>query len=741
MRFRFAQLFLVSTATTLVLTACGSDSGNPLDEDVPQSVAPVSEDTVIQPSVVSDASLDDSQQLLPTDDTNEGSEILPSDSIVDAQQPTTASNSIDDNLAGQLTDSNNAGDQQTEPSVAGTNDDTQDSLTDSIDAEVQQPTAPIIDANDGQQSPSENLNPVSSESVVINAPITATSQMAFLERLGPPPYADLPVIDAVPWSRTISFLPEDAQAQFSDDCLLDNFGSTFCYSPGTRLLQAVLNDGQPFWSFNLPGDSATNRIDGINMTRGDQLTILANITTEFGDPRHELSFFTQTGEFLQTLDIFGLDGSRWPAINIQGEPLIVDKILDRDSFGQRFDLRVIGNHYEFAPGGNRAIPSDWTQVGTVTANLDGDTGQYIDITLCEGAQISVPSLWPGGPPPCDDVSEFGELSRNTAQRQLHDDVISVASDEIRFAAEHVIRAGDTAAGFGLTTDLPCYGDRLDAQCAMLLLPGIGDMHLSSTTTIECSEPAFDNETLLFITGTAQLNQTLVRTSEGGVELRDQFSFTNRCGFGNGQFIIGNATVVSNISLNTGSVTDSETLFDDLTSIVGFGALRFIDGNYRANTPERDGISYNLQSSRIDRGGICSRSCAPLLGFGGFFSNVDIDVSKFADGGYDYNLSADWTATAGNPEQTPLLGVADTIVAELSFSGAVNDTGRENPLTGFAEVQGRNGATVRMMPTSDLNFPDIPFVEYELTQIDGSMESWKLPLLSFLDLSIKSLRLP
>ena len=59
---------------------------------------------------------------------------------------------------------------------------------------------------------------------------------------------------------------------------------------------------------------------------------------------------------------------------------------------------------------------------------------------------------------------------------------------------------------------------------MLLLPGIGDMHLSSTTTIECSEPAFDNETFLFITGTAQLSQTMVRTSEGGVELREQFSF-------------------------------------------------------------------------------------------------------------------------------------------------------------------------------------------------------------------------
>ena len=702
MEHRFAKLLFISTATSLFIAACGSDSGGQLDSDNPQANAPVLEDAATQPSGVSDSSVNDAQQpSVPVVDNNDIPDVSPPDSITEAQDP----------------------------------------VSPVIDTDTQQPATPVVAVDDIQLPLEDDSNSVALEPVTIDSPVGSVSQMAFLESLGPPPYANLPVIDAVPWTRDLPFLPEEVQAQFSDDCLLDNFGSTFCYSPGTRLLQAVLLTGEPFWSFNLPGDNATNRIDGLNMTRGGQLTILANITTEFGDPRHELSFFTQTGEFQQTLGLFELGNSRWPAINIQGEPLIVEKVLDTTSFGQKFDLRVIGNHYELVPGGNRAIPSDWTQVGTVTANLDGDTGQYIDITLCEGTQISVPSLWPGGPPPCNDVSEFGELSRNSAQQLLHSNINSVASDEIRVAAEHVLRISDAVADFGLTTDLPCYQDSLDAQCAMQLLPEIGDTHLSSTSTIECSEPAFDDETLLFVTATAQLSQILVRTSEGGVELRDQFSFTNRCGFGNGQFIIGNATVESSIALNSGSVTGSETLFDNLTSIVGFGAFRFVDGNYRANTPERDGISYSLESSRIDRGGICSRSCPPNLSFSGFFSNIDIDVSKFTDGGYDYNLSADWTATAGNPERTPLLGVADTIVAELSFSGAVNATSRENPLTGFAEVLGRNGATVRMTPTSDLNFPDIPFVEYELTQIDGSMESWKLPVLSFLDRSITSLRLP
>jgi len=713
MKYRFAKLLLLSTAATLVVTACGSDSSSPLDDDVSQAPTPTVEETVAQSPVVSDDPVGGTQESsLPTAVANDSPEISPSDPIIDVQRP--------------------------EVSVVSTSDTDQIPLTDTNNADPEQMAVPVVEVNDSQNAPADDPNPAPIEPTVFDGPVTSSSQMAFLERLGPPPYASLPVVDAVPWSRTLRFLPEEVESQLSDDCLLDSFGSIFCYSPDTRLLQAVLNTGDPFWSFNLPGDSTTNRIDGINLINPNQLTILANITTEFGDPQHELSFFTHTGEFQQTLDLFQLNGSRWPAINIQGEPLIVDKRLVDSSFGREFDLEVIGNHYELVPGGNRSIPADWTQVGTVTARLDGDTGEYVDITLCEGTQISAPSLWPGGSAPCSDISEFGELSRNTAQKQLHDNVNSVASDEIRSAAEHVIRAGDIAAGFGLTTDLPCYGDRLEAQCAMQLLPGIGDTHLSSTTTIECSEQAFDNETSLFITGTAQLNQTLVRTSEGSVELRDQFSFTNRCGFGNGQFIIGNATVVSSISLNTGSVTGSETLFDNLTSIVGFRAFRFIDGSYRANTPERDGISYNLRSSRIDRGRICNRSCPPSLGFSGFFSNVDIDVSKFTDGGYDYNLSADWTATLGNPEFIPLLGVADTILVELSFNGTANSLGRENPLTGFAELQGRNGATVRMTPTSDLNFPDIPFVEYELTQVDGSMESWKLPLVSFLDLSIKSL---
>jgi len=108
------------------------------------------------------------------------------------------------------------------------------------------------------------LTPAPIEPTVFDGPVTSSSQMAFLERLGPPPYASLPVVDAVPWSRTLRFLPEEVESQLSDDCLLDSFGSTFCYSPDTRLLQAVLNTGDPFWSFNLPGDSTTNRIDGIN---------------------------------------------------------------------------------------------------------------------------------------------------------------------------------------------------------------------------------------------------------------------------------------------------------------------------------------------------------------------------------------------------------------------------------------------------------------------------------------------
>ena len=88
MEHQFTKLLFISTATSLFLAACGSDSGSPVDDEVPQASAPVLEDTVAQPSGVSGSPVNDAQQpSVPVVDNNDIPDVSPPDSITEAQDP------------------------------------------------------------------------------------------------------------------------------------------------------------------------------------------------------------------------------------------------------------------------------------------------------------------------------------------------------------------------------------------------------------------------------------------------------------------------------------------------------------------------------------------------------------------------------------------------------------------------------------------------------------------------------
>ena len=728
--YQSTRLTVLSLAATVLLASCSGDSTDssdlaestiipaPISED-----APLAADPIVEQPVAADLPLTDTQESTP----------LPADI-----NETTA------NQQGSSTDADITVDQQ--PSPPDTNlDDSQQSpsLADSpaTPIVVTPESLPIEEPVVVEEQVVIEQPVVVEEPVANDTPFSSTMTMAFLQPLGQPPYANLPVVDSTPWSRGFS-LSQNSGVMLPDDCLADSFSNHYCYQPGSRLLQAVLSNGDPFWSFNLPGDNTINRIDGIALTTTDNLTIVANVTSEFGDPRHEMSSFSHTGEFRQTQNILEFEGTPWPAINIQGEPLIVDKVDFSFSLGRAWDLRLQGNYYELQPGGNRATPADWEQAGTITALVNRGTGEYMKLTLCEGDRFTVPSAWPGGASVCDDVSQSGDLSRNSAQSRLRNNIGLLASSGLGSAAELPAVASDSVESLGLTTDLPCVQNGFDAQCATSLLPAVGDRRASTPITVDCAGEAFDEELFTFVTATAELTQVLVRTSENTVELHDKFAFTNRCLINDAagtEALLGDVTVVSTMDLTTAAIIDRETIFDNLTAIRGFTVWRFVDGSFRSNNSAGQSTSYSLQSNRVDSGQICSRSCAPHIGFNGNFTEVDLDISRFTNGDYSYDLSAGWTVTVGRPEL--LSGIPDFIEVDLDFNASARVTEGENPFSGFAEIEDHLGTTIRMAPISDVNFPNLPLLEYELSQIDGNIESWNLPVRSFIDGSITSLREP
>ena len=194
-------------------------------------------------------------------------------------------------------------------------------------------------------------------------------------------------------------LAPELQAVFTPDCLFTGNSPVICYRAEDRLLSASLFDGAPFWSFNLPGDNTTNRIEGLEQTGFNSFAIIANVTLDPAEPRQEVSYFDLRGEFQNTFPLFenlreldGESGSSQVAVNIQGEPLLSLGVFNNFSFGiDSTRLVVAGNYYQLIDGGDPAQLNDWRHTGVIINVIDTVNAERLSVQLIPDAVISNPA--------------------------------------------------------------------------------------------------------------------------------------------------------------------------------------------------------------------------------------------------------------------------------------------------------------------------------------------------------------
>jgi len=195
--------------------------------------------------------------------------------------------------------------------------------------------------------------------------------------------------------RYQSLAPE-VQASLAPDCLLTGSSPIICYRSEDRSLSGVNFDGTPRWSFVLPGDNATNRIEGLELIGFANFAIIANITVNPAEPRQEVSIFGVNGGFLNTYPLFenlrdfdGQAGTSKMAVNIQGEPLLSLGVFNNFSFGiDSTRLVVAGNYYNLIDGGDPAQLNDWRHTGVIIETLNTSTAQRLSAQMIPGALIS-----------------------------------------------------------------------------------------------------------------------------------------------------------------------------------------------------------------------------------------------------------------------------------------------------------------------------------------------------------------
>lgn len=193
----------------------------------------------------------------------------------------------------------------------------------------------------------------------------------------------------------------EQQQRFPSDCLFAGgqfstiaFGGTpsVCFSP---LRRELINSAR--FRFSLPGDNATNHVEAIEWVNASAIALIADITTEFGQSRYELSLFQQSGQFTFTQPILNsivnpANAGPRRAINLDGKD-----IRERRDGGSRGGERssriyIIGEYYELNPNGNPSTISGWRNVGAFAAKYDTTTGELLSETFYEGrSQESITS--------------------------------------------------------------------------------------------------------------------------------------------------------------------------------------------------------------------------------------------------------------------------------------------------------------------------------------------------------------
>lgn len=567
--------------------------------------------------------------------------------------------------------------------------------------------------------------PAVSNSTTPSDPVASSGPMTFLSNLGEPPYANLPLVHTDPAVSNLANLPDRVRSNLPEDCMLDQYGLYFCYQPSTRLLQSLLNTGEPFWSFNLPGSNRTNRIDGVRLTLPNRLAVVANVTTEFGSPRHEVSFFTSRGEFIETREIFNFEDLAYPHINIQGEPLIVSGASKATLFGVVWNLELSGNTYELVPGGNRANPSDWRHTGTITASLDGLTGEYSGITLCSGKLIDNPQTFERGCADRDSSNIYANtMLRNNAAGKLSLGYQELNDGMLQAASRVMLEFRNATRTNGLVTDLGCDPERTGDDCS--LVPSVGDRVRSSTAMIECTVP----DSRILGVGDAELTQRLMRVSGNRIRLADEYVLGDRCSLeGVGWHITGAVSVLTELELSSGTLVYQQVLFNDVMINQPFGRFyRFYDGAYSEQTAGSSN-NWQLNSARIDRGGICNRSCLPNPITAGRFENISLDMSEAGSGNYTHRIDSTWVITAEAPNE--FSGQPQIITSDFSFDASTNRH------IGYLQMVDRDGSSVRVTPVDNASFPTLPHLQYQLTNVGGEQSTWSLPARGFPNTLVRS----
>jgi len=210
---------------------------------------------------------------------------------------------------------------------------------------------------------------------------------------------DLPIVNTLVTLPNQGYLNLDPtiQAMLPSDCIAELYYSIYCFSTEDRTLMAISSGGEPRWNFQLPGDNATNRIEGLHVLSIRQLAIVANTTNDPANSQHEISLFDTSGEFCCTYSLFdnflnlaGQATDNRLSVNIQGEPLLSAANLETDSeMGTRNSrLFVAGNYYELIDGGNASQIGDWRHRGVVINSINVDTGIRRLTRMIPGALIS-----------------------------------------------------------------------------------------------------------------------------------------------------------------------------------------------------------------------------------------------------------------------------------------------------------------------------------------------------------------
>jgi len=200
----------------------------------------------------------------------------------------------------------------------------------------------------------------------------------------------------------------EEQQQWPSDCLFagNQFSSiefggvpNVCFSPFRRELMHISN-----FRYSLPGDNATNHVEVIEWLSANSIALVADITTQFGQSRFELSVFEQSGEFVYTTPILQSivnppNSSITRGINLDGKDLrdIRDPWIRFAPLNP--NVYVIGEYYEPSGSGNLNNLSGWVNRGSFAQKINTSSREVLSEVLFEGRTQE--SITP------DDLPDFG----------------------------------------------------------------------------------------------------------------------------------------------------------------------------------------------------------------------------------------------------------------------------------------------------------------------------------------------